>query len=123
MSEDILTETKAKHTLFPNSQRVYIEGSRPDLQVPMREIELSATRHPDGAEEENRPVRVYDTAGSWGDPGFHGDPTIGLPRQRADWILERGDVEAYEGRESAKGRRLFAGAHRAGQKKSGQRDE
>lgn len=83
---------------FRNSRRVYVEGSRPDIRVPMREISLSPTRRPDGSTEENAPVRVYDTSGPWGDPDFHRDATLGLPALRRQWILERGDVEEIEGR-------------------------
>jgi len=88
----------AGHRLFPSSRRVYLAGSRGDLRVPMREIALSPTRLPSGTEVPNEPVRVYDTSGPWGDPGFHGDPSLGLPALRAGWIRERGDVEEIEGR-------------------------
>ncbi|CAA6691432.1 MULTISPECIES: phosphomethylpyrimidine synthase ThiC [unclassified Lentimonas] len=99
MSENSTNETISNHTLFPNSERVYITGSRPDLKVPMREIQLSPTILPNGAgESPNDPVRVYDTAGAWGDADYHGDVTRGLPRMREAWIRERGDVEEYEGR-------------------------
>jgi phosphomethylpyrimidine synthase len=64
----------------------------------MREIALSPTRLPNGTEVPNEPVRVYDTSGPWGDPRFHGDPSLGLPAVRAGWIRERGDVEEVEGR-------------------------
>jgi len=86
------------HRLFPDSRRVYITGSRPDLRVPMREIALSPTRLTNGTELPNEPVRVYDTAGAWADPEFHGDATRGLAPLRAAWIRERGDVEAAPGR-------------------------
>ncbi|WP_269537697.1 phosphomethylpyrimidine synthase ThiC [Cerasicoccus fimbriatus] len=89
----------AKPTLFPNSQRVYVTGSREDIRVPMREITLSDTKRPDGSTEPNAPVRIYDTSGPWGDPEFHGDVTKGLPSIRSKWITERGDVEEIEGRE------------------------
>jgi phosphomethylpyrimidine synthase len=85
--------------LFPNSTRVYLEGSRPDLRVPMREIRLSPTRAPDGTLEANEPVRVYDTSGPWGDSAFHRDCEKGLPTPRAAWIVERDDTEAISGRE------------------------
>ena len=65
----------------------------------MREITLSPTKLPNGTEVPNEPVRVYDTAGSWADPDFHGDATRGLPPIRAAWIRERGDVEETVGRE------------------------
>jgi len=86
------------HRLFPASNRVYVAGSRPDLRVPMREIALAPTRNAQGTEIPNEPVRVYDTAGAWGDPGFHGDPTLGLPPIRAAWIRAREDVEEAPGR-------------------------
>ncbi len=84
--------------LFPNSQKVYVEGSRPDVRVPFREIALAPTRTPSGQVEENDPVRVYDTSGPWTEPSFHGDIRQGLPAMRAEWICERSDVQAYEGR-------------------------
>ena len=84
--------------LFPASRRVYIVGSRADLRVPMREIKLASTRLPNGEEVPNEPVRVYDTAGPWGDPEFHGEAARGLPPIRAPWIRERGDVEETSGR-------------------------
>ncbi|MGC6506730.1 MAG: phosphomethylpyrimidine synthase ThiC [Coraliomargaritaceae bacterium] len=123
MAEEILKKTEAEHTLFPNSQRVYVAGSRPDLRVPMREIRLSPTRSQDGAEEPNEPVCVYDTSGPWGDPSFHGDATQGLPRLRSQWIEERGDVEAYEGRAvQPKDDGYLSEVHRAGaQLKTGNR--
>jgi phosphomethylpyrimidine synthase len=79
-------------------RRVYVQGSRPDLKIPFREIELQSTRLPDGKLQPNDPVRVYDTSGPWGDPDFHGDVRQGLPATRGKWIEERGDTESYEGR-------------------------
>ena len=83
---------------FSGSKKVYIEGSRPDIKVPMREIELSPTTGAFG-EEENPPVRVYDTSGPYTDTNYSVDITKGLPPLRNTWIHERGDVEEYEGRE------------------------
>ena len=80
-------------------KRVYIPGSRTDLQVPFREVELQSTRLPDGKVQTNDPVRVYDTSGPWGDPDFHGDVRKGLPGLRSGWIEERKDTEVYQGRE------------------------
>ncbi|NDA25490.1 MAG: phosphomethylpyrimidine synthase ThiC [Verrucomicrobia bacterium] len=80
-------------------RRVYVKGSRPDLRVPFREIELQATRMPDGSLQSNDPVRVYDTSGPWGDPDFAADVRNGLPTPRATWIQERGDTEIYSGRQ------------------------
>lgn len=83
---------------FPASKKVYVTGARADVQVPMREIELSSTLSTVG-EEVNPPVRVYDTSGPYTDPTYTADFTKGLPALREKWILERGDVEAYEGRQ------------------------
>ncbi|EIJ79795.1 thiamine biosynthesis protein ThiC [Bacillus methanolicus PB1] len=82
---------------FPGSKKVYVEGSRPDIQVPMREISLSPTESMFG-KEENKPVRVYDTSGPYTDPNYEVDLKKGLPKLRRKWILERGDVEEYQGR-------------------------
>ncbi|AKM17746.1 Phosphomethylpyrimidine synthase [Geobacillus sp. 12AMOR1] len=77
---------------FPASRKVYIEGSRKDVRVPMREIALSPTKTPQGTVE-NEPVRVYDTTGPYTDPHFEPDVEKGLPPLRRNWIVERGDVE------------------------------
>jgi len=82
---------------FTGSKKVYIQGSREDIQVPMREIFVSRTITSFG-EEENAPVRVYDTSGPYTDEQFTIDIHQGLPALREKWILERGDVEAYHGR-------------------------
>ncbi len=79
-------------------KRVYVAGSRPDVKVPFREIELQPTRQPDGKLQANESVRVYDTSGPWGDLDFHGDVRRGLPALRDAWIQERGDTETYVGR-------------------------
>lgn len=57
---------------FPASRKVYVEGSRPDIQVPMREISLSRTEGVAG-EEENEPLRVYDTSGIYTDAAQEAD--------------------------------------------------
>jgi phosphomethylpyrimidine synthase len=84
---------------LPASSRVYVQGTtHPDVKVPMREIKLSPTKSFNGKIEENAPVRVYDTSGPWGDPDYKGTVETGLPALRKPWILDRGDVEEYEGR-------------------------
>jgi phosphomethylpyrimidine synthase len=85
---------------LPNSTRVYVEGViHPNIRVPMREISLAPTKTFDGRMEVNEPVRVYDTSGPWGDPAFEGNVEQGLPALRRDWVLKRGDVVEYTGRE------------------------
>ncbi len=78
---------------LPASRKVYVDGTRfEDLRVPVREIEL----HPSALEP---PVPVYDSSGPYTDPDVGIDVERGLPRLRADWIVERGGVESYGGRE------------------------
>jgi phosphomethylpyrimidine synthase len=85
---------------LPNSKRIFVAGElHPEIRVPMREIEVSDTKSYTGAIEKNAPVRVYDCSGPWGDPAFTGTSEEGLPALRRDWILKRGDVEEYDGRE------------------------
>ena len=85
---------------LPNSRRVYVTGRiHADVRVPMREIKLTPTRLNECDVTVNRPVRVYDCSGPWGDPAFAGTSEEGLPALRRDWILRRGDVEEYSGRE------------------------
>ncbi|WP_367305930.1 phosphomethylpyrimidine synthase ThiC [Alicyclobacillus acidocaldarius] len=80
---------------FPSSRKVYVFGSRPDLRVPMREVELEPMRTSSGFRE-NAPLRVYDTSGPYTDPDVEVDPRRGLPALRATWIDERGDTEWKE---------------------------
>src|SRR3546814_15369325 len=84
---DIPARTEMRVTTGP------IRGSRKihvgDRKVAMREIVL------EGGEP---PVRVYDTSGPYSDPDVHIDIMAGLPQLRRDWIMARGDVEAYAAR-------------------------
>ena len=84
---------------LPNSQRIYVNGKQPGVRVPFREISQNQTRTFDNSLVDNAPVRVYDTSGPWGDPSVPADVREGLPSLRRHWILERGDVEEYEGRD------------------------
>ncbi len=85
---------------FPGSRKIYIEGSRPDIQVPMREITLTDTPATFGAEP-NPPVLVYDTSGIYTDPDAKINLKEGLPEIRRNWIEERGDTERLSGVSSA----------------------
>ena len=78
--------------ILPASRKVYIEGSRPDIQVPMREISLTDTPTGLGGEK-NPPIMVYDTSGVYTDPNVQIDLKKGLPAVRTPWIDERGDTE------------------------------
>lgn len=82
---------------FPSSKKVYVKGSREDIQVPFREIALSPTVNDQG-ETPNEPIRVYDTSGAYTDESCEINIYEGLKKLRTSWIEERGDVERYEGR-------------------------
>ncbi|MBO1512598.1 phosphomethylpyrimidine synthase ThiC [Metabacillus bambusae] len=82
---------------FPGSKKVFVQGSTPDIQVPVREISQGATQNTYG-EEANPPVQVYDTSGPYTDATAEIDIRKGLPRIKEQWILDRNDVERYEGR-------------------------
>ncbi len=96
-----VTETESSETTsLPNSRRVYVDGKQPGVHVPFREISQSQTRNFDNTLVPNPPVRVYDTSGPWGEPDSPCDVREGLPQPRREWILARGDVEEYAGRET-----------------------
>jgi phosphomethylpyrimidine synthase len=81
---------------LPNSRKIYVEGSRPDLQVPMREISQSDTPASLGAEK-NPPIFVYDTSGPYTDSVVKIDIRAGLAPLREKWILGRNDVDTLAG--------------------------
>ncbi|WP_318458149.1 phosphomethylpyrimidine synthase ThiC [Photobacterium leiognathi] len=86
---------------YPNSQKVYVQGSRSDLRVPMREITLADSLVGGSKEspifEPNEPVRVYDTSGFYTDPDKTIDIYSGLPTVREQWIFDRDDTELLDG--------------------------
>lgn len=81
---------------FAKSRKIYVEGSRPDIQVPFREISLSDTPSSFGGDT-NPPVVVYDTSGPYTDPTVEIDIRNGLPALRANWIAERNDTDQLDG--------------------------
>lgn len=87
---------------YPNSRKVYVQGSRSDLKVPMREISLTATETETGFEE-NPSIRVYDTSGIYSDTESVIDLRKGLPPIRQPWIEERNDTEQLAGASSTFG--------------------
>jgi phosphomethylpyrimidine synthase len=82
---------------FPASNKIYIQGSRADIKVAMREIVLSPTKLKNDKIEENLPVRVYDTSGPYTDPNIQIDVRKGLNSIRKTWIEERDDTELLGG--------------------------
>ena len=85
---------------LPNSRKIYVQGSRTDIQVPMREIRQSDTTTSAGAEK-NPPIWVYDTSGPYTDPAIKIDIRSGLPALREKWIDGRNDTEILSGLNSA----------------------
>ncbi|HET7060624.1 MAG TPA: phosphomethylpyrimidine synthase ThiC, partial [Nitrosospira sp.] len=98
---------KAATKPLPKSRKVYIQGSHPDVRVPMREISQSDTPAGMGAET-NPPVFVYDTSGPYTDPDVAIDIRCGLPPAREKWIEARNDTEALSGPASAYGKQRLA---------------
>lgn len=90
-----------KGMAHPNSRRIFIEGSRADIRVPLREIQLADTfvggTKEDPKFEPNEPVPVYDTSGRYGEEGVAIDVRRGLPRLRENWVLERDDTDELLG--------------------------
>ena len=80
--------TDAGGTSFPGSRKTYLQGSRPDLRVPMREVLLTT----------GDSMVLYDTSGPYTDTALRTDVRLGLPALRAGWIAERGDTQEYDGR-------------------------
>ncbi|MEG2155006.1 MAG: phosphomethylpyrimidine synthase ThiC [Burkholderiaceae bacterium] len=97
---------------LPNSRKIYVEGSRSDIRVPMREVAQADTPTSFGGEA-NPPIFVYDTAGAYSDPAVAIDIRSGLAPLRAAWIAERGDTEQLVGPSSAFGQERLADAELA----------
>jgi phosphomethylpyrimidine synthase len=119
-------QLKTEETQLPNSRRIYIEGCQPGVRVPFREIDQNPTRNFDNTLEDNPPVRVYDSSGPYGDPSSHCDVREGLAELRREWIVGRGDVEEYEGRDLQPiddGYLTFDAANQARQKEKGRLED
>ncbi|MFN6204133.1 MAG: phosphomethylpyrimidine synthase ThiC [Acidobacteriota bacterium] len=97
MSTEIIDKSGEK--VGPAARRVYKVGREGSLRVPFTEVRQHVTKTVNGSIEVNEPVYTYDTSGPWGDPTYRGDVRDGLPALRRDWIVGRGDVEEYEGRQ------------------------
>jgi phosphomethylpyrimidine synthase len=78
---------------FPGSRKIYIQGQRPDLRVPMREILLAEQETPAGRPPADRTFLVYDTSGPYTDPEIEINIHRGLEPRRRQWITRRADVE------------------------------
>ena len=87
---------------FSGSKKIYVQGSRPDIRVPMREISQDDTQTNNDVEK-NPPIPVYDTSGIYTDPEAEIDLLKGLPALRNNWIIEREDTEQLSGPSSEYG--------------------
>lgn len=99
----VATVDEAAIKPLPNSRKIYVSGTRPDIQVPMREIKQTPTQTAKGLEE-NPSITVYDTSGPYSDPAIDIDIRKGLAALRAGWIDERQDTEQLQGLTSEYGR-------------------
>ena len=97
---------------LPNSRKIYVQGSEPDIRVPMREISQADTPLMFGGEngaggaqsEPNPPIFVYDCSGPYTDPTAKIDIRTGLSALRTRWIESRGDTEVLGDLSSEYGR-------------------
>jgi len=76
---------------LPQSKKIYVEGSRSDIHVPMRAITPT-----DKLGASATLAYTYDTSGSYTDPNVMVDISKGLPSVRHNWIAERNDTEPLE---------------------------
>jgi phosphomethylpyrimidine synthase len=104
---EAVTAKRASIQPFAASEKTYVQGSRPDIRVPMRRVVQSDTPASFGAEK-NPPVYVYDTSGPYTDPQVSINLRQGLPPLREAWIRERGDTEELSGPSSEYGRKRQA---------------
>ncbi|MCZ8286211.1 MAG: phosphomethylpyrimidine synthase ThiC, partial [Bacteroidia bacterium] len=95
-AEQKRAEKKISTGAISGSRKIYVKGTRYDINVAMREIVLSPTKQANGQIEYNAPVTVYDTGGPFTDDAAVIDIKKGLPRIREQWILDRNDVEQLQ---------------------------
>lgn len=86
--QDARTPAADQAERTPGWHKGYVEGSRPDLRVPVRQVHLT-----NGTD-----VTLYDTSGPYTDPTVETDVRRGLAPLRENWIIGRGDTEEYAGR-------------------------
>jgi len=106
-SVDLVKETKKLSEEvsrpFPKSKKIFVQGSRDDIRVGMREVICDNTATSDG-EEINPVIPIYDTSGPLTDPNVEVDLSQGIDRIRSAWIAQREDTEALDELTSEYGR-------------------
>lgn len=93
---------------YPNSRKVYHEGSLYPIKVAMREISQYPTvkiENGKRVEYPNEPVTVYDTSGPYTDPEIKININEGLPRLREKWVVDRNDTYVLDDITSEYGRK------------------
>jgi phosphomethylpyrimidine synthase len=83
-----MQDARTPESTHIGSHKGYVDGSRPDIRVPVRRVHLT----------DGRDVTLYDTSGPYTDPNITTDVRRGLPPLRENWIIGRGDTEEYAGR-------------------------
>ena len=78
---------------YPASRKIYVQGSRNDLKIPMREIQLKGNNTSPQPEDKYASFAVYDTSGPYTDSNIATDIYEGLPPIRLPWIQARQDTE------------------------------
>lgn len=89
-----------KHTedickAYEASKKVYIKGEIHDINVGMREVQLTDTVI-DGVRHSNGSIRLYDTSGVYTDDSVKIDLKQGLPRLRDRWLSKRDDLQKLD---------------------------
>ncbi len=89
-----------KHTedickAYEASKKVYIKGEIHDINVGMREVQLTDTVI-DGVRHSNGSIRLYDTSGVYTDDSVKIDLKQGLPRLRDRWLSKREDLQKLD---------------------------
>lgn len=89
-----------KHTedickAYEASKKVYIKGEIHDINVGMREVQLTDTVI-DGVRHSNGSIRLYDTSGVFTDDSVKIDLKQGLPRLRDRWLSKREDLQKLD---------------------------
>lgn len=87
-----MKEIKEKCNSGKESKKIYVKGNLYDIEVGMREVELTDTIV-EGKRESNGSFRLYDTSGAFGDENIKTDIKNGLPRIREKYLSERKDIE------------------------------
>ena len=73
---------------FAGSKKIYLDGSKPEIKVPMREILQTDSLTAEG-KQKNKPLYVYDTSGPYTDPEVEIDIEFGIPKNRLSWLSNR----------------------------------